>query len=157
MGTLTTILACIVAVPLVLSVLLAYWQQWVWAATVIIVPAIPLQLLGFTGTCTQGADGPFVTGAVLSTPLLLGAICLLLWGLYQRRAPRLACSVLAVTTLAMLALTREAWFNSLRFGTPCGADYAYSSNHLPPLIILGGYLILPLLLAACAAWRTVRN
>ena len=149
------LLAAIVILPLVVSLLLAYGKAWVLAATVAMTPAFPLQLLGFTGTCTQGSVDPFMTGAILSAPLLLGAIGLMAWGFYTGRTSRLSCSIATATSLALLALTREAWLNGILSGTPCGGDYPATAIG-PLAIILFSYLALPLLLAVCTAWRAVR-
>ena len=45
-----------------------------FVALLSLLPAYVFQMLGYTGTCTQGADGPFLTGATLSFPFLLASI-----------------------------------------------------------------------------------
>ncbi|TNB47280.1 hypothetical protein FF124_13995 [Martelella lutilitoris] len=144
---------------LILSVVLAFFRLWAWSAVFLVMPAVPLQLLGFTGTCTQGADGPFVTGAVLSSPLLASAIGLVLWGGMAKGAlSQSGAIVVAVMAMILLFSTRDAWFGALYAGTPCGADYD-ASHWQEQVLVIGGYLVLPvfLLVSACRAVLPARG
>ncbi|MET3599947.1 hypothetical protein [Martelella mangrovi] len=145
-----------VCLPLVASVILACVGRWMWAAAAMIITAMPLQLLGFTGTCTQGADGTFITGSILSAPLLFIAICFILWASFKRTANRSAGIFAAALSLILLALTRNAWLGAVFHGSPCGADYLHASGAEGLLIILGGYLALPILVTAGGLWSASR-
>lgn len=141
------------ALPVGLAVALAFRGQWMRAAAMAAVFAAPHQLMGLTSTCTQGADGTFGTGAVISVPLLLIAISVTLWALHRRKVDPVASWVTLAVPLILLILTQGAWVNTLRSGTPCGEDFAFYGGSSPAMIrlILAGYLVLPLLLAISAA------
>lgn len=141
------------ALPIGLAVALAFRSKWMWAAAIIAVFAIPHQLMGLTSTCTQGADSTFTTGAILSAPLLIIAVCVTLWALYRGKVDPNAGWVTLAIPLILLILTQDAWMNTLRYGTPCGEDFAYYAGSSLAMIqlILAGYLVLPLLLAISAA------
>ncbi|QQM32298.1 hypothetical protein JET14_09275 [Martelella lutilitoris] len=134
---------------LFLSAVLAFFRLWTWSAGIVALPALPLQLLGFTGTCTQGADGPFVTGAVLSSPFLAGAICLVLWGMAKGVVSPSGAIVTLAVAAVMLFLTRQAWLGAVFSGTPCGAGYG-ARHWQGQVLVLGGYLVLPAILLVCS-------
>ncbi len=135
---------------LISSVVLAYLRLWAWSAALLAIPAIPLQLLGFTGTCTQGSDDPFLAGASLSSPLLASAIGLVLWGGKARGAVRQSGAIVtAAMAMILLFSTRDAWIGALYAGTPCGADYTVS-HWQGQVLVLCGYLVLPVVLFASA-------
>ena len=119
--------------------------------------AIPLQVLGLSGTCTQGADFTFVTGAMLSSPFLLLAVGFVVWSL-RRPEPELKAGVLTLSAaLSMLLLTNQAWVGALVFGTPCGIDFVDYPSGLPRAsIVVAGYLVLPLCLVATTTWSLLR-
>lgn len=142
---------------LLITLLLAFRGKSMQAALLATIVVVPLQLLGFTGTCTQGADGPFLTGAVLSTPFVLMATGLLFWASYRRTLDLTAGVVTLVAATALLFLTRDAWAGALLFGTPCGEMFSfYPSAQVTVLIIVGGYLLLPLLLIVSAGWAVFK-
>lgn len=132
-------------------------------AVLLLLTSALLQMLGYSGTCTQGSDGPFVTGATLSGPLLLVSLVLLVWlARKTSRAPRcegypLRCFG-AICSLAVamwvLFLNYRLAVDTLAIGiTPCGADYAamdgsrFKARH----IFVGAvYGLMPGLIA-CAA------
>ena len=134
------------------------------AVTVALAVSWILQLLGaFTGTCTQGDNGPAVTGAAFSAAPL--AIAVAGSAIFFRKAKRsetgqpvfLGLLPLFLAT-AMLITTRETWLSVMRFGTPCGADYqSYGTSLVAQenALILISYFLVPalictLLLAALA-------
>lgn len=142
---------------LLITLLLAFRGKSMQAALLATIVAAPLQLLGLTSTCTQGADGTFLTGAVFSTPFLLMAIGLLLWASYRRTLDITAGVVTLVAATALLFLTRDAWAGALLFSSPCGEMFSfYPSAPAAVLIIVGGYLLLPLLLIASAGWAVFK-
>jgi hypothetical protein len=112
------------------------------AATFLTVAALVLQAMGFATTCTQGADGSAITGAVLSTPPLLIACAIVALQLARGRAkPHFLAAI--VVFLALL-LTQDIWISTLAYGTPCGATYVdYPTSFVGGAIILFGYVLLP--------------
>lgn len=147
-------LISVLAMPFIALSIAARRTRSMWVAAIAICVAMPLQLMGFTGTCTQGADGPFITGVFLSAPFLLGAIYSVLQARPKGASFWIGGIATAVGSLAMIILTHSAWLGSMLYGTPCGADY--SPNERSVLIILLGYLALPLLVCAFAI-RAVRE
>ena len=147
------VLALSWALPLGLAIALAFRGHWMWTAAAVSVFAIPHQLMGLTSTCTQGADGTFASGAIISGPLLLMAVGVSLWALHRKKFDPSASWVTLAVPLILLVLTQGAWINTLRFGTPCGEDFAFYGGSSPAmmLLILAGYLVLPLFLAISAA------
>ena len=139
-------------VPIVAAIIFAFRGQWIWAGAATAAGAFPHQLMGLTSTCTQGADGTFGAGAILSAPLLLIAIGVSLRALYQKKVHPIGSWMTLGLPLILLALTHGAWFNTLRYRTPCGEDFGFGGGSSPIMIavILFGYLALPLLLAAIA-------
>lgn len=111
------------------------------------VVAAPLQLMGLTSTCTQGADGTFITGAILSAPFVLMATGLFFWASYRRRLDLTAGAISLTAAVALVFLTRDAWIGSLMFGTPCGEVFSlYPSDPATIVVIVGAYAALPSLL-----------
>ncbi|KKB82556.1 hypothetical protein VW35_00245 [Devosia soli] len=147
------VLAVSWALPLGLAVALAFRGHLMWAAALVTVFAIPHQLMGLTSTCTQGADGTFGTGAIFSGPLLLIAVGVTWWALNRRKVDPSASWVTLAVPLILLVLTQGAWVNTLQHGTPCGEDFAWYGGSSPAMVmlILVGYLVLPLCLAISAA------
>lgn len=151
MGAFVTLMV-IIAIPVAPAVAFARRGRWMWASAVLAVFAIPYQLLGLTSTCTQGADGSFLTGAFLSAPLLIIAVCTCIWALYRRPINLYASWVVLLAPLVLLYLTQDSWLDIFRYGTPCGELYAeFGSKPLAIMIILAAYLLLPLLLVIGAA------
>ena len=139
----------VMGVALTMTTLLAYKGQSIWAAVLATIVAVPLQLLGLTSTCTQGSSGTFVTGALLSAPFLMAALGLVLWTGYRAKPNLSAVTIVLVGSAALLVLTRDVWVGPILFGTPCGEDYAfYPSGTDAVMIVVAGYLALPLLLIA---------
>lgn len=139
--------------PIVAAVFLAFRGQWIWAGGATAVGAFPHQLMGLTSTCTQGADGTFGAGALISGPLLLIAVGATWQALRVRKVVPSASWVILTLPTTLLVLTKDAWVNTLRYGTPCGEDFTGYGGSSPAMvvIILLGYLLLPLLLALSAA------
>ena len=125
------------------------------SATTLVLVAVPLQLLGLSSTCTQGADGTFITGAILSGPLLLVAASLLsvvAWrggGAGRRWLLWVTCAALGM----LVILTRDAWLNTILYGTPCGSDFAFYGGSDPRAValIVGAYVVAPIVVASLAA------
>lgn len=140
-------------VPIVAAILLAFRRQWIWAGVATAIGAFPHQLMGLTSTCTQGADGTFGAGAIMSGPLLLIAAYVTWRALHLRKSILSASWVALVVPITLLILTKDAWVNTMRYGTPCGEEYAAYGGSSPTMavIILVGYLLLPLLLVLSAA------
>jgi hypothetical protein len=161
MNSTTLIIGIIVVLvlPVVVAMALAVRRQWMWVAVTMATPALPLQLLGLTSTCTQGADGTFVAGAIYSAPFLLVAALSSLWTVRLRTGASSAATVTVLVPLLMFFLTHNAWVNSLLYGSPCGEDYAgiFGSSPTNLVIILVGYLALPLLLIGSAMWAALRS
>lgn len=142
---------------LLIILLLAFRGKAMPAALLATIVAVPLQLMGLTSTCTQGADGTFLTGAVFSTPFALMASGLLFWASYRRTPDIVAGVITLVAATALLFLTRDAWAGVLLFGTPCGEMFSfYPSAPATVLIIVSAYLLLPLLLIASAGWAVFK-
>lgn len=146
----------VLVLPVLVALAFAIRRRWDWLAATTTVAAVPLQLLGLTSTCTQGADGSFFAGVILSAPHLVIGICATCWSIYKGFASRASLLVVLLVPVAMLIMTHWAWLNILQYGTPCGADYA-SSHAISAAIILAGYLLLPAILAACGAWALAKG
>jgi len=123
-------------------------QSGVLPVTLIILALlnIPIQMFGYATTCTQGDSGSALASSVLSG-LLLGAMAVLLLG--KRAANGLAASSLVVTAILLvgtLAFTSPIWGGTIRYGTPCGADFAFYALEVPDrALVLFSYLAHPLL------------
>ena len=114
--------------------------------------AMPLQYFGYATTCTQATDNSFVTGAILSAlPLIISAAIVLFSALSGSRGWQIGI-LLIVLTAILLTATRSIWLDTIRFGTPCGADFAdYGWEHpTNNFIILAGYLGLPIFMLVSA-------
>lgn len=96
--------------------------------------ALIAQRLGTIGTCTQGSDGPFLTGVELSSPMLLIISFLLLltwrrrapdWGVFVTPTELLGLVLLGGLSFVLLGLNYPIWHETLLAGgSPCGPDYA---------------------------------
>ncbi len=133
-------------------------------ASVLLFLAYLVQLPGYFGTCTQGANGPFVSGAVLSLPILSAAgVLAVIEGLQIRRRSGQGArfgSLFGLVTLVfggigLVIANKDAWIATLIPGaSPCGPEYAsfvmpYSLGN----IIVGiGYGVAPMALALAAGW-----
>jgi hypothetical protein len=122
------------------------------SALALVLIAFPLQLLGLTSTCTQGADGTFGSGAILSgPPLLVAALLTAMVALRLPHGRRTWLVMIGAAAAVLVSLTRSAWFNSLAYGTPCGADFAFYGSHTVTLVAIAvSYLVLPLAIVALA-------
>lgn len=150
-------LAVVLIVVLGGLVYLTLRTRSIWVAAGAVAIAAPLQLMGVTGTCAQGAEEPFLTGAVLSAPFLIGAIVAAWWTFRARLKARAGGIATAALALGMVVLTRDIWLDTLLHGTPCGASYPDADTSIALVaIILLGYLALPLLVIAQAI-RAVRG
>ncbi|MCM2399140.1 hypothetical protein NBH19_23940 [Rhizobium sp. S95] len=120
-------------------------------AGVLILIAMLLQMLGFTGTCTMGASGTLTTGAVLSS-LPLGLAVYLTYRASKKDNSRGLPMIPASLAVGMFCLTAPAWWSSLRFHTPCGDDYEFYSPELgaDDFLFLASYLVFPLLVVLAA-------
>ena len=152
------IVYAVMAAALVAVLVLAVLRKPGWAALLATIVALPLQVLGLTSTCTQGADGTFTTGALFSSPFLLIALGLVGWWMRTRESSVAAVPLVAVVSVLMLALTHQAWVGTLVYGTPCGEYFAmYPSGSVRGSLIVGAYLVLPLLLVAGAGYAALRD
>lgn len=140
-------------VPIVAAILFAFRGQWIWVGVATAIGALPHQLMGLASTCTQGADGTFAAGAIFSGPLLLIAAGVTWRALHLRKSIPSASWVTLAVPITLLILTKDAWLNTLRYGTPCGEEFVAYGGSSPAtvVIILVGYLLLPLLLALSTA------
>ena len=128
----------------------------------LVLVSIPLQLLGFTGTCTQGADGGFGAGALLSGPLLALAACICFWSIWRLRSiadePLAGITALlaAAPAVILLITNRDAWWGIFLYGTACGENYRdYSSGFgAANILIVSAYLFLPLVLVGLLVWQS---
>jgi hypothetical protein len=130
-------------------------------AWLLLIIAIPLQVFGYATTCTQLADGSFITGAILSALPLGLSISLVLFKAFT--APNRATGVLfMLVTLGMMFTTSSIWANTIFIGTPCGPDFAedlelYGPNELGNAIIIAGYFLLPAVMLVAAALLAFRQ
>ena len=136
------------------------------AVTVALALSWILQLLGtFTGTCTQAANGPALTGAVFSAaPLAVAVIGSAIFFRKTRRSeveqPVFLGLMPLLVAIAMLVSTRSTWFDVLRFGTPCGADYEADGGSLIEqgnALILVSYFLVPALICALLLAALVKS
>ena len=129
------------------------------SAFTLVLVAIPLQFLALGTTCTQGADAPFISGSILSGPVLVAALLLALVALRRPVAgqrPWLWASGIAAILLP--AITHDAWLNSLFYRTPCGSNFVfYGSDPGVNALIVVAYLALPVVVASLAALGLVRR
>ena len=118
--------------------------------------AAALQMLGYTGTCTQNDTDPFLTGALLSAPLLLIALVLLLRSRSQAtRSPMLVGGALAAALASgwLVAANLETVIETLvRLGSPCGPDFFERGRdiEIEHLLIGLAYGVLPFLTLSAA-------
>jgi hypothetical protein len=131
------------------------------SALTLVLVAVPLQLLGLGSTCTQGADGTFITGALLSSPLLLVAAVFLAVVALRRPEPsqRMLLWASGIAAVAMPIFGRDVWLNSLIYGTPCGRDFVDYGESYPVVIglIVAAYLVLPGVVAALSGFAVARR
>lgn len=126
-------------------------------ALILVLIAVPLQLLGYTGTCTQGGDDEALAGAVFSAPFLLVASLLMVRHLHQavRRVPHLLAGFAAAGSIA---LTSAIWLSVLRFGNGClwkmeepaSAGFYATTFDARNALMLCSYLIFPALVILLA-------
>jgi hypothetical protein len=116
-------------------------------ALVMVLFGMLLQLLGHVTTCTQGADGSYITGAALSfAPLLLSAFLSLKRGGAASQSD-LWLILTGGAAIVTVASTNSVWVNTFRYSTPCGEGYEFSpSSFAARVLILAAYLILPLVI-----------
>ncbi len=138
-------------------------------AIFIMILAIIFQRLGTTGTCTQGADGPFMTGVVLSTPLLLLVLTLMFLS-WWRTKEKPSFSYIETVYLAILIglsfylvfLNTSIWYQTLiAGGSPCGPDYSWyvsgsESSRIRALIIGLIYGLVPFIISVISRGRLVK-
>lgn len=138
------------------------------AALGLVLIALALQALGHSGTCTQGNDGPFITGAIFSFPLLVGvAACLL--RVLRCASPNPAHPIIqAVSLLAtagvlglMLYVNQDVIAYTLFDGiTPCGPDQVSPDiarrPDRVPLLVAAVYGVFPALAWVMATFAAVR-
>ena len=107
---------------------------------------IPIQMLGYATTCTQGDSGSALTGSVISGMLLFAMAVFLLRRGASNELGAISLVVTAILLVGTLALTFSIWLGTIRYGTPCGADFEFYALELPDrVIILFSYLALPTL------------
>ncbi len=122
--------------------------------------AFGLQALGYTGTCTQGADGPFITGAVLSSPFLLACAVLVSVNLARTlrgssqsisALSRAADYAVAFAAVWLIYFNRDVLHSTLVLGIgPCGDSSLESPGTYDGSDMLVGFAFgfLPALVAA---------
>ena len=120
-----------------------------------------LQALGYTGTCTQGANGPFITGTVLSSPLLLVSVFLLVRA-FRRTVRHPLRDGYVLDGIASLGTVPLAIWMACSNGSvahdtlwlgvgPCGPDYTPDELFRWPDMAVGlAYVVLPMLIAVLA-------
>jgi len=124
-----------------------------WVVVVLCGIAFPLQFFGYATTCTQGADGSFLTGAVFSAPFLLASSVLLIVAAFKK--PRLSSPAPILVALPVIGLTlvvtKSIWLNTIAYGTPCGVLFSgYGSSPALRTMVVVGYLAIPVLnIALC--------
>jgi hypothetical protein len=135
-----------------------------FAALSLVILAVPLQLLGLTSTCTQGANGTFISGSLLSGPLLIVATIMVAWKTWSPSLDtpgraRLVLSLLVLAPIAMMAGTWWAWWNVLADGHPCGADYVSwdSGIEVDDVLVLIAYAVLPPAIASLAVVQLAQS
>ncbi|KTQ96495.1 hypothetical protein NS226_07965 [Aureimonas ureilytica] len=118
------------------------WQGLMMAlvAFLLLLIAYIFQMVGYTGTCTQGADGPFLTGVTLSFPFLvasIGSLAMVRRRLVRNRRPRgsaftgVMSAMVCLMALWMLAANRQVAYDTLWLGIgPCGSDYHFEGEPL---------------------------
>ena len=126
-------------------------------ALVLVLIAVPLQLLGYTGTCTQGGDDEALAGAVFSVPFLLVGGLLMVRHRHQtrRRVPHLLAGLVAAGSIA---LTSAIWLSVLGFGNGCiwkpeepaSAAFYATAFDARNALMLCSYLIFPALVILLA-------
>jgi hypothetical protein len=119
---------------------------------VLVLVAVPLQMMGYTSTCTMGNDAPFATGAILSAPLLLAALAMLVKQALADGGNVRAGVVILTSALGLVCAMSAAWLNTIRFGTACGAGFQMPDEQfdLSHMLVVFSYLILPALIIAAS-------
>lgn len=108
-----------------------------------------IQMLGYATTCTQGESGSALTSSAISGALLFAMAVLLLRRWTSNGLGAISLTVTTVLLVGTLALTFSIWVGTIRYGTPCGADFEFYALGLPDrAIIVFNYVALPLLNAA---------
>jgi hypothetical protein len=128
-------------------------------ALVLVLIAIPLQLLGYASTCTMGDDKPFVSAALVSALPLIWAIYLMARHRMQGATASMLRLLSAASSVVLLGLTSGIWLNVIRFRTPCGFEYQFydAAFDITDALILFSYLFLPALMAAMANPWSIRS
>jgi hypothetical protein len=116
--------------------------------------AIPVQLMAYTATCTQGDVGPFLTGVVFSTPLLfISLACLIALFVNSPVEPptniRLELGILALASVFLLICHRTLLGGLWNGQSACGAEYGSGTSY-ETLLIATSYGLAPLCLLALA-------
>jgi hypothetical protein len=110
--------------------------------------AVPIQLMGYTSTCTQGNVGAFLTGVVFSSPLLLISVgCLVTLSMNPptqlKTSERLILETMAVSSFALLIFHRTLLTHLWNGQSACGAEFGSGASH-DNLLITIGYGLAPL-------------
>lgn len=135
-----------------------------WLAVLLSVLALPLQALGDSGTCTQGANAPFLFGAFITTPMLVVAIIVLCRAKSGGLEGLTAIGSVLLLSRAAIAMNQQVWWETLFLaGSPCGLDYRdYGGDwrdvfvglaYDPLWVIVGGCSVL----ALGKSWKSSRS
>lgn len=128
-------------------------------ALVLVLVAVPLQLLGYTGTCTQGSDDEALAGAVFSAPFLLAASMVMMRHARSDHARQVSYLLTGIIAVGMIAGTCVIWLSIFRFGNACvwkaeaGYDQSRDSGFgIRNAVMICSYVLLPLLVIVLACF-----
>ena len=126
--------------------------------------SIFFQLLGYSGTCTQGNTAAFFTGAVFSFPLLV-LVFLALVSIFRRPVERSISVNLGLMAFASLALVLCAVNFEMVYGvlvrglTACGVEYSSPGDSTREDILIaliyGAAPAITGLISIFNLWRTI--
>lgn len=107
---------------------------------------IPIQLFGYATTCTQGDSGSALASSAISGTLLFAMAVFLLRRGASNGLGTIPLVFTAILLVGTLASTSSIWLGTIRYGTPCGSDFAFYALEVPDrAVILLSYLALPIL------------
>jgi hypothetical protein len=97
---------------------------------VLVMIAVPLQLMGYTGTCTQGSDDAALASAIYSAPLLLVAVLLMARHMRRRGRRPVPYLLAGIVAAGLIASTNVIWLGILRFGNACVGQFESGYHEL---------------------------
>lgn len=119
-----------------------------WGALCLALMSWPLQVFSHATTCNNGSYSAFMAGSIVTAPLLVGLAVLLVVANVRASKPPIAAAIAIVTCqFTMLLFDADIVFNSIAYGTPCGADMVdafVQVSALDRLFIIFAYLVMPL-------------